>query len=71
MYRLVGIVLIAAALSACGSTGKTAKKAAAAPTNQVTTADNKIAEKAGQPKQICRLEKQMGTNHRVRVCRSK
>ena len=69
MFRVAGILLLAVALSACGST---AKKTSVAATNQPTAAtEDKVAETASQPKQVCRLEKQMGTNQRTRVCRSK
>lgn len=69
MFRITGILLMAVVLSACGST---AKKTSVAATNQPTAAtENKVAETASQPKQVCRLERQMGSNHKTRVCRSK
>jgi len=69
MFRITGILLMTVVLSACGST---AKKTSVAATNQPTAAtENKVAETASQPKQVCRLEKQIGTNHKTRVCRSK
>lgn len=67
MLRLAGMVVISVLLTACGSTST---KTASATKNNPAQAAAAPAQ-AAKPKQVCRLEKQIGTNQRTRVCSAK
>lgn len=68
MLRLPGILTLTVLLTACGST---TTKPTIAEKNQPAAAPAAEVTAEVKPKQVCRLEKQIGTNHRTRVCKSK
>jgi len=67
MLRLAGIIVTSVLLTACGSTST---KTEAALKNKPVEAAAATVQTA-KPKQVCRLEKQIGTNQKTRVCSSK
>lgn len=68
MLRILGVIAFTVLLTACGST---TTKTASAEKNQPAAAPAAETTAAAKPKQVCRLEKQIGTNQKTRVCKSK
>ncbi len=68
MLRIPGVIAFTVLLTACGST---TTKTASAEKNQPAAAPAAETTAAAKPKQVCRLEKQIGTNQKTRVCKSK
>lgn len=68
MLRVPGIIVLTVLLTACGST---TNKTTSAEKNQPAAAPVAETTAAAKPKQVCRLEKQIGTNQKNRVCKSK